>query len=100
MQSKFKKTLPITCMIVIIGVLACGFVYASSNTKLSETRFTGANNSEITVFNYEQDNSYETLPIDTDLVPEIGQVIDCNGEKEVVFAIGPNGSYITMPADY
>ncbi|WP_143321099.1 hypothetical protein [Clostridium sp. HBUAS56010] len=97
MLNKIKKPLSAICMMVVIGLLTCGFVYAKANP--DSLQFTGKNNSEVTLFADKQDlmqSGFATDKEDSNL--EIGQVIVSNGVKEIVYAIGTDGSYITIPA--
>ena len=62
-------------------------------------QLTGKNNTEVTLFVDKQN------PVQSDSVAdnedsnlEIGQVIVSNGVKEIIFALGADGSYITIPA--
>ena len=97
MLSKIQKTLTTICMVVVIGLLTCGFTYEKSNPDFLQ--FTSKNDAEVILFTDKQDL------IQSDFIAnnenqnlEIGQIIVSNGMKEVVFAIGTDGSYITIPA--
>mgnify|MGYP000930045916 CR=1 FL=1 len=99
MLNKIPKSLSAMCMVVVIGLLTWGFAYAKANP--DSLQFTGKNNAEVTLFadkqdfmqsDFETDNEHESQNL------EIGKVIVSNGVEEIVFAIGTDGSYITIPA--
>ena len=97
MFRKIPKRLSAISLVVITGVFLCGFAYAKANP--GTLQFTGENNTEVTVFTDTQELMQSDLEIDHDSQNyEIGQVIVSNGVKEIVFAIGTDGSYITIPA--
>lgn len=99
MLSKIPKSLSAICMAVIIGLLTWGFAYAKANP--CPLQFTGKNNAEVTLFADKQDLIQSDFMTDNEHESEnleIGQVIVSNGVEEIVFAIGTDGSYITIPA--
>lgn len=97
MISKLKKPLSALCLMVVMGLLTCVIVYAKGSP--NSLQFIGKNNTGITLFvdkqNLMQSNSEEE---NENANLEIGQVIVSNGTKEIIFAIGTDGSYITIPA--
>ncbi|MDW2800846.1 hypothetical protein RZO55_25060 [Clostridium boliviensis] len=97
MPNKIKKPLSAISMMVVIGLLTCGFAYAKANP--DSLQFVGKNNTEITLYTDKKDLMQNGLATDNeDPNLEIGQVIVSNGVKEIVYAIGADGSYITIPA--
>lgn len=75
-------------------LLLCGFTWGISNNVVT---FKGKDNAEIKVLvsnPHDYRNNNNTSYADYEEV-EVGQIIINNGIKEVVFAVGENGSYIT-----
>lgn len=99
MLKKMPRSLMAICTIVGIGLLTCGFTYAEANNNLLQ--FTGKENTEVTLLgdkqNFVQSNCVEVNEYENEDL-EVGQVIVSNGIEEIVFAIGADGSYITIPA--
>lgn len=60
MLNKIKKPLSAICMMVVIGLLTCGFVYAKANP--DSLQFTGKNNTEVTLFADKDAHLYACLP--------------------------------------
>ena len=92
-----KKGKIIFCGISAI-LLLCGFTWGMANKVLV---FKGKDNAEIRVTvpntkDYRNTNSENN--VDNENV-QVGQVIINNGVKEVVYAVGENGSYITEPME-
>lgn len=97
MLNKIPKLLSVMCMVVIIGLLTCGFAYTKANSY--SLHFSGKNNTEVTLFADKRELIQSDLAADKEHENlEIGQVIVSHGVKEAVFAIGADGSYITIPA--
>jgi hypothetical protein len=97
MVTKIKKPLSTIYMVVVIGLLTCGLVYAKENA--DSLQFIGKNNTEVSLFTVKNDLIQSDSVIDNeDSNLEIGQVIVSKGVEEIVFAIGADGSYITIPA--
>lgn len=97
MFSKIKKPLLIICLIAATGLLTCGLAYAKAN--LNPLQFVGKDNTIITLLTNDQNfMNGDCMPDSEAHNLEVGQVIESNGEKEIVFAIRKDGSYITIPA--
>ncbi|MBE5986272.1 hypothetical protein BXY41_101343 [Lacrimispora xylanisolvens] len=96
MLNKIRRPLTAICLVAVIGLLTCGIVNAKANP--TSLQLIGKNNTEVTLF------ADKHPPIQSDSVAdnedsnlEIGQVIVSNGVKEIIFALGTDGSYITIP---
>ncbi|MBE5979570.1 MAG: hypothetical protein E7249_10575 [Paenibacillaceae bacterium] len=97
MLNKIRKPLHAICLVAVIGLLTCGIVYAKANP--TPLQFLGENNTKVTLFVDKQKPIQSDSVVDSeDSNLEIGQVIVSNGVKEIIFALGPDGSYITIPA--
>ncbi len=97
MLNKIRKPLSAICLVAVIGLLTCGIVYAKANPTLLQ--FIGKNNTKVTLSVDKQNPiQSDSMADNEDSNLEIGQVIESNGVKEIIFALGPDGSYITIPA--
>ena len=95
MLNKIRNPLPAICLVAVIGLLTCNIVYAKVNP--TSLQFLGKNNTKVTLFVDKQKPIQRGSVADNeDSNLEIGQVIVSNGVKEIIFALGPDGSYITI----
>lgn len=100
----FKKKLliPIVSVIIGIGTLTYGLTGVIASPDI--LHFVGKDNMDITVLtdNHDSEQHYQEINSEYADISEgarlrVGQSIVFNGVEEIIFAIGKDGSYITVP---
>lgn len=99
MFKNLPKVMLVMCMVVGLILLTCGFT--NSKVKPNLLKFIGKDNTAITLLADKQDYMQDELVTVNEKENgelKVGQVIVSNGVEEIIFAIGSDGSYITIPA--